>query len=308
MANEFDASTVQEIKTLLYAFFPDSGSFSLDEQEGEGKSGILYRPEHFLPYLQTVFFEEHLLELQIDRSTRTFFANILDELPELVEYEEDDGIELVEPDYETGSYLKALDSLILTPLTPAIGNALVRGSERVVIRYFSGTTAIEFGCTFQQAEMIREVPVLRFHFPVIGRINKNYRLYRIKTVSTVDAHILIKTGAASAIGKRYQIVDVSAMGLAFQVPSGQPPFQVGETVGLWIQVADLDALEVQGQIRSISKVRENKGYKNICGVRFDLESRSLAAELEKIAATVQRLHLRELAKKTANSHGVHLIR
>ncbi len=307
MAKGPDADKVKEINALLRSYFSGDSTFAPDSGDEPDNTGVLSRPEQILPYLQTVLFEEHLLELQIDGSTRTFFANIVDELPELVEFEVGDRVELVEPDYEPGSYLKELDSVILTPLNPALGNALARGSERVVIRYFSGTTAIEFGCTFDRPDVVREAPVLRFRFPVIGRINKQYRLYRIKAISTVDARIVIKTGPASTIGQSYQMVDVSAKGLAFQVTSTQPPFQVGQMIHFYIQVADLEALEIHGHIRNISKVRENKGYKNICGVQFDLESRSLATEIEKIAATVQRLHLRELAQKTANLTDVKLI-
>lgn len=307
MANDLEEMRVQDVQTLLFSFFPDCGIIQNSSPQSEGNRDILFLPEQILPYLQTVFFEEHLLELQIDQYTRIFFANILDDLPELEENGLDD--KPVEPEYETGSYLKSCDSLVLTPLTPGIGNARVRNSEQVVVRYFSGATAIEFGCTLRRTDIIRDIPVLRFNFPIIGRINKNYRSFRVKALSTVDAYIHFqKIGTGFTSEKCYQIVDVSAMGLAFQIPSEQQPFEIGEMIYFSIQVPDINTLEVRGHIRHISKVRDKKGYKNICGVQFDLETRSLAAEIEKVAAAIQRLQLREIAEKTAHLNGVQLVR
>lgn len=310
MAIHLDATRLQEIQTLLSSYFPDCGMIKNSaELLTEDNTNILYRPEQILPYLQTVFFAEHLLELQIDQSTRIFFANILDDLPDLVEHDQDDRMLLVEPDYEIGSYLKSFDSLVLTPLTPGVGNVRVRSSQQIIVRCFSGTTAIEFGCTFRQTDVVRDTPVLRFDFPVIGRINKNYRSFRVKALSTIDSRIVLKKSSATPSAENcYQVVDVSAMGLAFQVPSEQQPFDLGQMIHFSIQVPDINSLEVRGHIRHISKVRDTKGYKNICGVQFDLETRFLAAEIEKVAAAIQRLQLRELAEKTANLDGVRLVR
>ena len=126
MAGDRDADKMKQIHMLLRSYFPDHVTFNSEAGEGADSDVVLSGPEQILPYIQTVLFEEHLLELQIDSSTRTFFANIVDELPELVEFEVGDRVEMVEPDYEPGSYLKELDTIILTPLNPAIGNALAR--------------------------------------------------------------------------------------------------------------------------------------------------------------------------------------
>ncbi len=191
MEKHLDTKDLTTISALVASFFPDcrllDGTSTLQtEDNGE----VLFRPDQILSYLQTVFFEEHLLELQLDKSTRVFFANILDDVPELVEQEVEGEIRLVAPEYEIGSYLQKKDTLVLTPLTPAIGNGRIRTCEQVIVRFFCGTTAIEFGCTFRQTDSVNDVPVLRLNFPVIGRVDKSYRNYRVKAVSTVAAQIV----------------------------------------------------------------------------------------------------------------------
>ena len=58
------------IKDLLYSYFPDTkleDEALITQQIDDGE--ILFKPERILSYLQTVFFEEHLLELQLDQLT-----------------------------------------------------------------------------------------------------------------------------------------------------------------------------------------------------------------------------------------------
>ena len=157
--------------------------------------------------------------------------------------------------------------------------------------------------------MVRDIPVLRHNFPIIGRVNKSYRSFRIKALSTIDARVILKkTSQGSNYDLYYQVVDVSALGLAFQIPLAISSFEIGELIHCSIKVPDICMVDVRGHVRHISKVRDKSGYKNICGIQFGLETRSLAAEIEKVAAAIQRLQLRELADKTANLEGVQLVR
>ena len=303
---------LQEIKALLDSFFPDS---RLDDDQvqtltTQNDEQILFGPEKILPYLQTIFFEEHLAEIQIDQSTRLFFAHLLDDLPSLLEAHDDNGeIVFLDPDYEPGSYLKKLETFILTPLTPGIGNARVRASKQALLRYFSGTVAIELGCSFQKLDVVREMPVLRFNYPVIGRVTKNYRLYRVKTIATVEAHVCVQpSGSSEGTEICHQIVDISAMGVAFQTQSEKSPYEIGDNLKCTVRVKDIGELTVYGSVRRVAKVRQKYSYTNICGIRFDLETRALAAQIEQLAAAIQRLHIRELANRVSDFRGVRLMR
>lgn len=302
---------LQEIKTLLDSFFPDS-RLEDDQVQAlitQNDEQILFGPGKILPYLQTVFFEEHLAEIQIDLSTRLFCAHLLDDLPPLEESEDNGEVVFLEPDYEPGSYLKKLETFILTPLTPGIGNARVRSSKQVVLRYFSGTVAIELGCSFQQLDVVREMPVLRFNYPVIGRVTKNYRLYRVKTIATVEAHVCVQTsGPSEGPEICHQIVDISAMGVAFQTQSEKSPYEIGDNLKCTVRVKGIGELTVYGSVRRVAKVRQKYSYTNICGIRFDLETRALAAQIEQLAAAIQRLHIRELANRISDFRGVRLVR
>lgn len=255
-----------------------------------------------------MYFEEHLVEVQIDQSTRVFFTNLVDELPENISEVVDGEVVILEPDYEEGSYLKEMSSILLAPLTPAIGNANIRNSEKLVVRFFRGSTAIEFGCTFKEQTTVRGTPLLRLNYPTIGRENKNFRSFRVKACQSVDAKVRRKYSGTSAGNTiEYQISDISAQGMAVDLGDGEPDFKVGETIQFILRVEGINELEVCGTIRHITKARIRKGCKNLCGIQFDLETLSLASELEKVAAAIQRMSIRELSEKTAELESVHLL-
>lgn len=314
MTRDVEKNDLQDIKESLNLYFPDTKNS--DEAEILDKidiGEILYTQAKILPYLQTVFFEEHLLEFQPDQSTRVFFTNLLDDLPDIKNVESDDGGESDNDEssveYEAGAYLKECDSFVVAPLNPAIGNARLRGCKLVVVRFYMGTTAVELGCMFRGVDVIGDMPVFRLNFPVIGRVNRDYRPFRVKVVSGVGAQItILRPMLDNAREKSHQLDDISTMGLAFHVLTQERNFEIGDQLCVSVQVPGVDDLEVEGTIRHISKARSKKGAMNICGVQFDLATRSLATDIERLGAAIQRLQLREIAERTACMKGVHLIK
>lgn len=301
---------IMEIRSLARSYFPDC-RFTDEETslETDDKGEVFYRKNEIVPYLQTMFFEEHLVEVQAAQTTRVFFGQVLDEDPNMLEEGEEDEIVDVEQEYEPGSYLKKAESFLLTPLTPAIGNAHIRNAGRIIVRFFSGTIAIELGCSFLEQTMLGENPALRFKFPVIGRVNRGFRNFRAKVSSDTEAKALIRLSSSKQIKEVLtNIVDISVGGLAFEVPEDFADLQIDQSLSLAIKVHSLSELQVNGNVRHITKVRDKKGYITTCGIQFDLESRALAADLENITATVQRLYLREISEKTDDLDGVQLIR
>ena len=299
----------QDPERLCATFFPDSRLGRPEGRSSPDDIQMIVGADNILPYLQTLFFEEHLVEVHLNDCTRIFFAHLLDDPPPLEAREVRGETMLVEPDYASGSYLKNAESIVLTPLTPAIGNARVRTSRSVVLRYFTGSIAVELGCQLLRPDMVRDSQVLRFSFPVVGRVLRNFRLYRVKTLASVAARIFFERGSGAAREKTYhEIVDISAMGLAFQVNGENVSYEGGENLRFTVHVEDVGELSVSGIVRRLSKVRTRHGYAHICGVQFDLETRALATEIEALSAAVQRLHLRELSKRIADLRGIRLVR
>lgn len=173
-----------------------------------------------------------------------------------------------------------------------------------------GTSAVELGCVFRENSVVESNrPVLCFNYPVIGRVNRNYRAYRVKVVSGVNARLTIVWPIfENAQEREFQINDISAMGLSFLVLSNERQLEEGNKLTLCIEVPGTKTLEINGIIRHLSKARASKGTMVLCGIQFDLESRSLATDVEKMAAAIQRLQLREIAEKTAGMRGVRLIK
>ena len=57
---------------------------------------LLDKKEQMLPFLQTLFVEERLIEIQVDQGTRLFFGALWDRLPDLEEEELDGDLGLIE--------------------------------------------------------------------------------------------------------------------------------------------------------------------------------------------------------------------
>jgi len=105
---------------------------------------------------------------------------------------EDGEMELQQPEYSTGDYLKLMNHLICLPLEPGMGNLHIRNSQRVMIRFFTSTSAIELGTFFQDLALVQDLPVLRLSFPVIGRQVRGARSFRAKVPATMNFTLLIK--------------------------------------------------------------------------------------------------------------------
>lgn len=308
--SELQGDTVTCIKELVHTYFPDTRFVDETSLETEDTGEVFYEKKDILPYLQTIFFEESLVELQPAQTTRVYFAHMMDDLPDLFEDQNDNGeVIIVEPDYEAGSYLKEADSFLFTPLTPAIGNGQVRSARHIIARFFSGTIAIELGCSFREQTTVCGQPALRFNFPEVGRVNRNFRSFRVKASESLGARAVVFSSTHKEVSESlYPIYDVSAGGVSLVIPGDEPPFAVGQELDFSIRAADLNEIKVRGVVRNVNKVRAKKSYLVLCGVKIDLETRTLAADLEQLVARVQRIHLRELSEKTDDLDGVNLIR
>jgi len=114
--------------------------------------------------------KEKILEIEINGMTRVYFSRINDDFPDLEESKNDAGeLTLTEPTYTAGDYLKLMSHIITLPIEPGMGNLHLRNSKKIVIRFFTSTSTVELGTFFQDLAIVREIPVLRLAFPVVGR-------------------------------------------------------------------------------------------------------------------------------------------
>jgi hypothetical protein len=305
---EIDAkpSQFENVKKRLATFFPDM-VYTRDTVEESIQTGdIFYKPIDILPYLQSGFFDEKIIEVELDGMTRVYFGRIYDDLPDLVPAEIDGEAVMTEPKYQPGDYLKRMTHVISLPLEPGIGNLNIRSTKRILLRMFTTTYAVELGTFFQDLAVVRELPVLRLAFPVIGRLVRGAREFRAKVPEKMDLKVLI-------VGKRKQdtvttrMVDVSVNGMSFSIKKNQQDFfRIDEVRTFEFIIDGIMAVHLNGNIRHVSKIRGKKGTEYICGVKFDLPTRAIAANIESLVATVQRAHLKELSDKSTAS-GLDLI-
>lgn len=285
----------------LELFFKDQVFSTEFVSEALDSGDIFTKPSEILPFLQTSLLDEKVVEVEMDGMTRVYFSRVYDS-PVFVEDDEDEkGEPVIHPDYKPGDYLQSLSHVITLPLEPGIGNLHIRHSKSIVLRQFMTSYAVELGCFFQDMAEVKDLPVLRLGFPVIGRILRGAREYRAKVPIKHNLQIMI-------IGKRKQstmtsrVVDISASGCSFSIKKEeQSLFIVEESRTFEFIHEGMLIVRLTGKVRHVSKIRGKNGSEFICGLQFDLATRAIAAQVEGIVATVQRAHLKELSDLSEES-------
>ncbi len=299
----------QNVQKKLSLFFPED-NYSFTNQavdDGLESTDFMVKPVTILPFLQTALLDDKILEVEMDGMTRVYFSRIYDELPELEEIELEDGeISLEEPEYAAGDYLKLMNHIICLPLEPGMGNVTIRNSQKVVLRLFTSSMAIELGTFFQDLAVVRGLPVLRLSFPIIGRKVKGNRVFRAKVTLEMDFTLFIK-GKKKRPDIKTHAIDICSDGMSFEIQKEeQKLFREDEICSIQFILNGEPLTKVNGTVRHNSKIREKKGIQYRIGVQFDLPTRSLAATIETLVATVQRIHLQELSDLSEES-GIDLI-
>lgn len=295
MSQDDSHNNLEEIHNRLTTYFPTE-HFSSEQLIELLESGdILSQPSDFVSFLKSSLLEEKILEVEIDGLTRIYSCRLYDNYPDLVEEEVDGVVELVEPDYSTGEYLKEMSFFNSWPLEPAIGNLTIRNSRHVLFRLFTPSYAVELGTHFRGLVDVRDVPVLRFDYPVIGRIVRGARAYRAKIPKEMN---FITTVLDQDTQKELslRVVDISVRGMGFQIENEQQSiFAEYEDRIFDLIINGVSTISLKGNLRHISKIRGKNGTEYICGTNFDLANREVASKIETIVARVQRDLLKELS-------------
>jgi len=262
--------------TLVAAYFPDSVHRRGEAEVAGGPETLLTDFTIIAGYLQNALRHKSLLEIRLDQSTRIFFTTVAAETKQQ------------STPKNTGTYLYRFRELLIHPLTPSKGNKAISASRQVVCRFFDGTTAFEFGTTFLEHIQLHGRPVIRLQFPVIGRINKHYRPYRVYKAPEIEA-VAVTTVSTSAQQIMLPMINISATGMGFELPHTDAVLSPATSTELALRLFDRDALLVRGIIRHRSRQETDQSdVKDICGLQFDLETRSLSEEIEKIAQYISK--------------------
>ena len=275
--------------------------------------------------------DETLIELQINERTRLFFSLLQDHPPKA---EPNELGEMVDPPpYDPLSYIKEKDRLILLPLDPPVGNAQIRTSEIVLLRFFKGVKALEGNVVFQGVERINGQPVLKLSFPTELR---EYRKRRHFRASITRPEAYIATVSLGSRGEKVAVtpLDISAGGMAFCYPTtghltlgdeivieighapppsqeetenGEPPPETppapagASPTPPASQEESLPPLRINAFVRALGKPSPNEkcgeSTAERCGAQFDLLDEHLAMEIASFVAHVQRIHLQEKQDK-----------
>ncbi len=259
-------------------------------------------------HLQTTLLDEEVVELQLQDRSRTFFTRLIDKLPPLEEFTDEDGsIILQEPKYLEGSYLQQHQMVLVAPLEPVSGNILIRRSQQVFFRIPIGTNSLDCESRFLGIETVRGTPFIALAFPASGMELSQRRFYRAKTLTKLLSQVTVYLPNNDfAI---CPLIDIGINGLSFENPWPPGLLLPGSPVTIQFEKLNLPDSRLFAVVRNHITCRKTKDCQIVssrCGIQFSVEDLSVARQLERTVAEIQREHLRFL-KERADEAGIDLM-
>ncbi|WP_457572815.1 PilZ domain-containing protein [Desulfolithobacter sp.] len=286
----------------LSDYFPEEKYSEKGVAKGIAEGDIIVDPPALANYLQSALHDESLLEVELGALTRLFFCRILDHPPQ-TEVQESKEEAPPKSDYTRGAYLKDRNHVIITPLEPAIGNFLICSAPRMLLRILTSRKAIELCLSFVEKTEVEGLPALKCSFPTIARLVEGARGYRAKIPKDMQFDVLI-TRKRNNQTFTTRPMDMSVSGMCLYDPAERnTTLREDERVHLEVLANGESILGLDGTIRHVTRLRDAKGLQYVFGVRFDLVSRAISTDVEKLVAGIQRARLRELSQ-LANEYGV----
>lgn len=240
--------------------------------------------KEILKRLERAWMEDLPLEVQVNDRVRIYYTELMDYPVE----------EMASPGNPLPfAYLTGKSHLLVFPLSPAVGNAYIRGSREVTLRLFLGIKAHEMSVQFLAAERIGEEMGLRLSFPAEMRVLEHRRHYRAVVNPNLGMQAQMKKAGSAAQSGR--VVNLSAQGVACCFIPESLPLALGETIQITLAIPSGESLAMRGVVRNIiqSSGREScpQGHHQ-CGIQFDLRTSGEETAVEQWVALAQRDNLK----------------
>ncbi|MDD3814120.1 MAG: PilZ domain-containing protein [Desulfocapsaceae bacterium] len=269
---------------------------------------VISEPHRIQRHIQTALLEEEVVELQMQDRSRTFFTRLVDYLPPLEEFTEEDGsVILREPEYQESSYLQQRELVLIAPMEPINGNGLIRRSQQVFFRFPIGTNSLECESRFLGIESVRGNPFIALAFPTSCKELSQRRYYRTKLLTKDSSQVIVELPDKEVAA--CTLLDIGINGLAFENPWSPTQLPVGTPVSLQLEIPNFPDYRLSGVVRNLIKCRKKKDCHAVscrCGVQFSVKDLNMAQQLEMAVAAIQRNHLRVLRER-ADEAGIELM-
>ncbi|MBF0609956.1 MAG: PilZ domain-containing protein [Magnetococcales bacterium] len=257
-------------------------------------------------YIEKALADGENVEVTINDRTRIYFSYFLDHLPEAIPATPaagadtpptpaSEGTQANYPPYQPYSYLREKNHLLIAPLSPAMGNALIRSSKEVDLRFFQGVKSLEFSVRFEGTLILREEPVLKLSFPREMRMIRKRRHYRAPCTEGANLQVFLKKIKENI---PIRIVDMSVGGLGFCYNVQDPEeFPIGSLLNLELTCPLFEKLKISAFVRNVGRAGTKDGCEKNSGkvgVQFDIPNETIAMHIEETVAFMQREYLQSL--------------
>lgn len=288
----------------------NEGQWSRDGDE-------LRDPAQIIRLLKKAMQDEENIEIQLNDRTRTFFTNFIDHPPE--PEEEEEAAPTLEGEapppprkktvfYEPFSYFKERNRIVIAPVLPAVGNALIRNTNQVHFRFFQGVKSVEGTVAYTSTLTVGGEPALQLTFPTSVMIYRKRRHFRAKVTQEVPVQLRLQR-EDSLEWHELQLVDISVGGLGFCSPwADATQLPIGEQVHIELITPTLPTLRLNTFVRNHGRATIKDGCPkglSRTGLQFDVVNESMSQQVEMVVAYVQREILQgiqERKKEPAPQH------
>jgi len=238
------------------------------------------------------FADGAVVELFLPGSQRIFLCQLMEHDGEILdEYELEQGEELCRLT-GTDASGEQPSSIIISPLEPRIGNLQIIRASRVVLRIYLGKHAYEYGTYIKGRTTANGYQCHVLDMPVVSRTLNNVRLYRVNLSDETSFPVKLSIdGADTEVNS--QALDISAEGIAFQIPEELQCSLGKETaVSLSLSPRQGKTTEIPAVIRNHNKIRSANTVKEFCGAKFTFPNALAASYMGNLSATIQRYQIR----------------
>jgi hypothetical protein len=290
--------STSKILSHLKTFFPQS-RYSADNLAEYVESDELdTSPASLVNTLKGALLDETIFEVQILDLKETFFCRILDNPFEMDLTGEGGSVPEQNSDSEKGAYLQNHEHLFITPLEPSKGNYLIvafqKTKVKMLLRIISSGNAVEMCTFFKEKNLIGDMPCLKLTFPLVAKKSSQAREFRAKVPKDMKISVTIDRVKKKSI--KTVPLNISLNGMSLIDPmERRSNLQIGEGLVCDIQIPREDPILVEATVAHVTNLRDSSGIQFCFGINFQFKNARTKSAIEKLMASVQRKHLRELS-------------
>lgn len=247
-------------------------------------AGALEDVDQIAAHCQAALLDTESVEVFLNDDKKNIFTTLLmDHTPD------DEG-----SSYRPTFYLRDKEYILISPMEPATGNALIRRAESIRIRFHDGTIRLEALVQFLGVLQVKGKPAIKLSFPskVVKVVHR--KTLRAKVVDGMVVKVIVTRPGYPPVES--DALDLSLTGISIYYPKEmEEVLEDGRKVNLEIKTPDMPgSIKLGGFVRNKAKSRDAEDVfksRQKCGIQYEkVFGKTLVQQMEKLVTRVEKRH------------------